>query len=274
MTWQSINRFARGHKRDPEGHRRTAFRMLAAGLQSLPHLGASLLGFAPPTFDQSRTSGCTGHAYACAVTTALAAQGQPLGFVVSPRMLYALGRCIDRHPNLDGTFPPLTDTGSEPNALCRAMSEWGVSPMGPLVPEGYSDVNTANVNVEPSLGDLVVSAAHVVVGEYAIDASSSSTLADECATALDNGLPFTLSVPGGSDAWQQYTAGVLGPVPPAQSALDHEVVCLGYRPATDGLEFLIRNSWGAGYGLNGNLWISQAAMGQCADQVAMKVGLL
>jgi hypothetical protein len=159
--------------------------------------------------------------------------------------------------------------------MCRAISEWGVSPMGPLVDGRFSDCGPSNVNIDPSLGDLVVASAHVIVGEYAIDASTPATLADECAAALDNGLPFTLSVPGGSDAWQGYTGGVVGLVPLEQAELDHEVVCIGYRPAADGsLEFCIRNSWGDGYGESGNLWISQAAMAQCADQIAMKVSLL
>lgn len=274
MTWQSLNRYSRGHKRDPQGIKRTSFGVLSmftkgtAGL-----LGASLVSFAPPVFDQGQLGSCCGHSYACAVTTALAAAGTPLGFVASPGSAYKIGRCIDRTTLTD----PLTDSGCEPNAMCRAISEWGVCAMGPQVQDPgdpaprFSDCSQDNVNIEPTLEELETDAKHLVIGEYAIDATGSA-LFMALASAIDSRLPFTLSVPGGSDAWQMYTGGVVDAVPANQAELDHEVVCVGYRVSAAGaFEYEIRNSWGASYGESGNIWISEAAMAQCADYVAMKV---
>jgi hypothetical protein len=230
---------------------------------STEHRGISLRKFAPRVFDQSRAGSCGGHAYAAGANTAMASQGTPLPFVVSPRIWYALARLID------APGQPLADVGSEPNALQRAGQEWGVCPMGPLVPEGYSDCNAANCNDLPNLGELVTAAQRLIIGEYALFDR------DDYLNCLDAGIPFPLSVPGGSDAWQNYMGNAaIGPVPQDQSELDHEVLCIGYRVTPDGsIEFEILNSWGESYGDAGHIWINEAAMAQCADRTAMKVSL-
>lgn len=276
MTWQSKNKFARGHNRPAGGVKRPGFHLIAHALTS-SLTGKSLTTSAPTPFDQGGEGSCGGHGYAGAVTTAFAAQGKPLSFVCSPADIYKNNRCIYRTPNADGTFPALTDSGSDPDALCDAISQWGVRAIGPNVQDPgdpaprYSDCSLANCNTEPVLADLEADATHIVIGEYAISPATPQALA----TALDNNMPFPLSVPGGSDAWQEYTGGVVTAVPAEQAELDHEVFCLGYRvnTMTGKFEFEIRNSWGASYGESGNLWIDEAAMAQCADQRAMKVSL-
>ena len=263
MTWASLNRYSRGHKRDPEGHRRTPYRSVHA-VGPASRLSASLRRFEGRVFSQNAVGSCGGHAYAKGAKIGLASQGMAMPFEdFSPRIWYALARLID------APGKPLWDRGSEPNALQRAGQEWGAAPMGPVVPEGYSDCNPANCNDVPVLKDLELAAQRLVIGEYSLYGD------DEYIACLDAGYPFAVSVPGGSDAWQSYSGSdAIGPVPAEQSELDHEVLCIGYRVQPNGqLEYEVLNSWDDTYGDSGHIWITQAAMAQCADQAAMKVSL-
>lgn len=202
--------------------------------------------FAPYVMDQAQTGSCTGHAIASAAYLATRADKGPLGlpFVPSPKGIYTLERCLER----SGASTPLTDSGAMISDGMLVLSSWGVSPMKQL-PDRYSDVDPESVNDEPDFLGLEQDARTLLVGAHPIT-STGDQLAEDVMTALSAAFPVVLGVPGGSDAWQNYTSGVLDSI---AAPLDHCVYILG----GDGDTFTIRNSWGAGWGEQGNVRVSR-----------------
>lgn len=250
----------RGYRPDPDGHQRTPLRAIAHRLGAVPQ-SATLEQFAPRVMDQGQTGSCTGHATACAVSTALSAAGTPLPFMPSPKGIYTVGRVLGRtSPALN-----LTDDGAEPNQVMRGISAFGVGPMGPLASDGrYSDAELATINDEPTLLELELAARYLVIGEYSVFTP------EDVALAIANRIPVTVAVEAGTDAFQHYTGGVLEPM---GVALDHYVTLIGYTTTTAGLVFTMRNSWSEDWGMSGNALVSEDAVRQFGDMVAMKVGL-
>lgn len=256
--------YATGHLPDPEGYRRVPFHHLAArlGAIALPD-SISLVPKAPPVMDQGSgdqgTSSCFGHAAACGIFTALG-----LPWIPSPKQLYRNGRAIDRDPV---TLPPLTDDGTQPNQGFRAVNEFGIEAMVPLA-HRFSDADPATINDEPQLVDLEAEALELVVGDYGIYSLGAQRITD-IRTSLAHGKPVCVAIAGGSAAFQAYGGGVLGPL---NSPLDHYVCAVGYETAPDGsIVLVIRNSWNAGWGENGNVRIDEAAIQELGDIVALDV---
>lgn len=266
-------RYATGAKPDPAGLRRTPVHHLFRRMRAVPLPSSfSIEHLAPPVFDQGQTGSCVGHAFACAIATALAAKGTPLSFVPSPAGIYTLARCVDRVPDYDGTFPALEDGGSMPNEAERGVKEWGVRPMAPMAPDGrYSDADPQHIDDEPRLVDLEADATEILAGCYGIYTSGSQRSQDVRA-AVFGGYPVTLSVCGGSSAWQDYTSGVIGAT---GQPLDHETCIVGYETTSSGgVVFRIRNSWSAGYGQGGDVLVNEAALDEYADLIAWDVEVL
>lgn len=277
--------FATGYKPDPDGYRRTPFHHMKArlGVTALPLL-VSLLAFVPAMLDQNRTGSCTGGSTGAACTCDLAANGTPLGFVASPRGIYDNGRAIDRVPNEDGSLPPLTDDGAEPNAVMRGISEWGVRPMkGPTSAGENYDCEPANVNDEPALGELEEEATRLLLGEYGITSTGKQRVVD-MQTALAGKKPICCAIAGGSDTFQGYSGGVMGPI---GTALDHYVWLYGYEVLPDGsVVFFGRNQWGTSWGEqgrdpsgqptgeSGNFRINEAGVAELGDIVVLDVKVM
>ena len=253
-------RFGTGYRPDPQGTRPTIGH-LRMGASPLP-LSASLLSNAPPVMNQNGSSSCTGHSVATGLAIAL-----QLAWIPSPAEIYRNGRAIDRFPKSDGSFDPLTDEGAMPSQVFRAVNGFGIRPMVPLA-DRFSDVVLATVNVEPKLGDLEAEALNVIVGDYGIY-STGEQRSDDIARSIANGKPVTCAVPGGSDAWQNYAGGVLGPT---GTAIDHYVAVVAYDVDVSGKRvFVIRNSWGVTYGEVGNVRVSVDAIQEFTDIVALDV---
>lgn len=230
------------------------------GIVTLPP-AASLFDLAPPVMDQGSgdqgTGSCTGHATSCG---AYVAAGLP--WVPSPAELYRNGRELDRTP---GT--PLTDDGAQPSQVFRGINEFGVRPMTPLA-DRFSDADPSTINDESKLGDLEAESLEMFVGDYRIDSTGKERLDDIC-TAIAGGQPVTVAIAGGSSAFQSYSGGVL---PALNAELDHYVCLLAYRTLPDGTrEFGGRNSWSVGWGEEGNFWLSEAAVQELGDVVALSL---
>lgn len=259
-------KYSTGYIPDPADHQVTSFRHARLGAAALPD-SVDLRPFAPPVLDQNGCGSCVGHAVACAVATALARAGKPLGFIPSPRGVYCLARCIDRVSPSDA----LIDEGSMPNQAIRSLNEWGVHPMRAPSPEGFnSDCDPTNVNAEPTLQELETDAEAIVLGQYEIDSSGAQRVTDLCA-ALANGYAVTCSVSAGNDTWQYWTPsnGPLGAQAPVE--LDHYVWFVGYRTAAGKRIFRIRNQWSPTWGDAGEIEVTEAFVAQVGDLYAMSI---
>ncbi|GAC1581647.1 MAG: hypothetical protein NVS3B7_16790 [Candidatus Elarobacter sp.] len=259
--------FATGYRPDPAGYPRTPFHHLAARFGagfSVPS-SASLLAKAPAVMDQgsgpNATSACTGHAVSVALKATL---GDLLPFVPSPADIYKLGRCIDRLPYFDGSFSPLDDHGTAPNAVIRAVGEWGIRPMRAPTPDGrYSDADAATINAEPDFLDLQRDSLLLAVGAYAVPPTPEAVR-----TAIAAGYAVTAAIEGSADVVQRYGGGVIASI---GTRHDHYIALIEFD--ADG-SFTGQNSWGAGWGEGGRFRLAEGALVQCGDLYAFDVRLL
>lgn len=259
-------RYRTGHIADPAGHRRTPFHHLAARLAIAAIDSPSLEQFLSEPLDQGATSSCTGHAFGEGTYVALGASGAPLPWIPSPGDLYRLARCIDRFPRPDGSLAPLTDDGAQPSQVLRALSEWGVRPMRRL-PDRMSDADPRTINDEPKLDELEEDGATLLVGGYGIY-STGKQRGQDVRLSLSILVPVTVAVPGGSDAWQSYTGGIIGPT---GTPIDHDAVVYRAELQPDGSYiYFVRNSWGW-WGEGGSCRVSEAALDEFEDIVALSV---
>lgn len=249
-----MKRFRTGYIPDGPGRRRNPFHLLTRRISTSIPASASLFASAPPVLDQGQTGSCTGHALACSIHVV-----GKLAWVASPAEIYRNGRAIDRDLET-----PLSDDGAEPNQVFRAVREFGVRPMVPLR-DRFSDADPVTVNDEPKLGDLEVEAEAMPISDYGIF-SFGARRSDDIALAIAAGRPVNVAIAGGSDAFQDYTGGVL---PALHAPLDHYVTLLSYETLRDGSRvFGGRNSWGD-WGEGGNFRLSEAAVAELGDIVAV-----
>lgn len=264
-----MRRYATGAKLDPPGYRRTPVHHLFARAQIQVPDSVTLEASTPPVFDQGPLGACVGAALACAIATALTVEGTPLPWVPSPGVIYTGARVIDRPPPIGDAPPtPLQDEGSAPNEAERWVGEWGVKAIQAPTPDGrFFDMDPTNVNVEPQMSDLEVEATSLIVGSYGIYTTGAARGADVRASVA-GGYPVSVSVPGGSSAWQSYTSGVIGAT---GEPLDHETVIIAYELAADGYRYRIRNSWSEGWGIAGDCWVSEAALAEFGDLIVWRI---
>lgn len=253
-------KFATGYVPDPAGHKRTSFGHLRNTLKAQTTPDAVSLPTPAVMFQASGS--CTGHAYSCFLYAVFFAAFAP-NFVPSPAEIYRNGRAIDRLDWIPIDQQPLTDDGAMPNQVKRAVNEYGVEPMKATVGGRYSDDDPATVNDEPKLLDLEVESENLMVGDYGIISHGKQRVA-ELRMALANGLAVTAAIAGGSNAFQSYTGGVLGPI---GEPLDHYVCIVGYRTVDGRTEFRIRNSWGEDWGERGDCWINEEAADELGDLI-------
>ena len=251
-------KFRTGYLPTPAGHFRTPFHHLSARLNvgELP-AEVSLFDKAPPVMDQGQTGSCTGHGSSCGLYVAAG-----LSWVPSPAEIYRNGRAISRAPG-----QALTDNGADPAQVFAAINEFGVRPMTPLT-DRYSDADPATINDEPKLGDLEAEALTVLVGDYGITSTGAQRVRD-FQTSLAAGIPVTVAIAGGCDAFQNYSGGIL---PALNAPLDHYVCLLAYKTLPDGsIAFGGQNSWGPFWGEAGRFWLSDPAVQELGDNVSLTV---
>jgi hypothetical protein len=240
--------------------------------QESPPASFSLVPLLPPIMDQSQTGSCVGHANATACYGACKAANKTLSWYVSPAGIYRITRCLERAAQGGEASGPLTDSGSSPADAVTVLEAWGVTNMVYPTADGrFDDCSPDTINVEPALPDLeAMDKTKPVVGHPI--ATSGDQLVLDVKTALASGCPVTVAVPGGSDAFQSYVGGILGPIDLSQNPIDHNVCLVGYDTETDGsVVFTIANSWGIGWGENGFVRVSSDFLQQStADLYAIQ----
>lgn len=211
---------------------------------------------APRVWSQGRTGSCTGHGFACIVHTTLATHHLTPSSRPRPRLIYTLGRAVDR---LDPKIP-LRDVGAAPNSVVRALGRWGCvleteSDEGESSDADYTTYLENHVNDEPKLGELEISGERLVTGFNLIGDYSPDKVA-LVKTALANGYAVGVAVEAGSERFQSF--GGDGVLDYCGDRPDHWVALLDYRTRQDGsLEFLLQNSWGVGlWTPDGRAWVT------------------
>ena len=235
--------------------------ILPAATNNGPQLG--------PQLDQGPTGSCTGHGTSGACTLSANTAGLPLPFVPSPRGAYDVGRCIDRTPDQNGNFPPLEDGGSSSDSVCQGVNQWGIRAMSPPTvtdPDGtvrVSDCSAANINTEPTLGDLVNDDSVHLPTPYSITSTGAQRVTDvkTALAAHGDGTGYAVGItiyadttgPRSVEEWDPSTGPLDAPNHADQAGGYHWVYIYDYYTDSNGnTVFKWRNSWGTFWGVTGN----------------------
>jgi hypothetical protein len=215
------------------------------------------------------------------VTTTLAAHGKPLSSPILPRVVYCLGRAIDR-TNPD---TPLQDQGAQPNSVARALGVWGCELESDddggrtASSPDYSSYLEAHINDEPKLGELETAGNRTLVGFNAIGDTDPNKLV-QFQQALATGHCVGIAADAGVDAFQGYDPSA-GPLDFTGTDPDHWIFIEDYGTvaalraagripsswtglAPTVLLFLLQNSWNTGWGTAGKAWVTEAFIQQGA----------
>lgn len=236
---------------------------------------ADLEPLGPPTMDQYDTSSCYGHgssfglAVQIAVWRSLHAGASVDVRVPSPKGIYDAAREIVRARLPDGTLEPLSDDGVDPVASAPALGRSGIRELVPL-PGRYSDCESATINRPETQDQDLASARTLPVGAHAIDPESGSFARNVC-RLLDASVCTGVGIPSRGAFEAQGDSGALAGLALAgtgdRRAADHWVCACGYRTNPDGsIDVKLRNSWGAGWGLAGSLWVAETWFGSAVEQ--------
>lgn len=201
-----------------------------------PVLHVDLRGpFMPPPYDQSDLGSCTGNAISGAVEFEQRKQGL-VDFLPSRLFIYYGERA------LEGTV------GSDSGAMIR---------------DGFKVLNSLGVcedhfwpydtwklrwNLKPTAASYRFALRHKSIQYLSLDNTNLASLK----SCLASGYPFVFgfSVYDSFEGDQIAKDGILNLPLPSESLLGgHAVLCVGYDDATQ--RFLVRNSWGPDWGMNG-----------------------
>ena len=250
-------RYGFGFIPDPPGHRYSGFHLHTASrlVAAIPD-AATIDHFAPPIWLQGNTGSCGGHGTAGAVTTTFASKGFPLKRPADPRLLYTLARAVDRtNPSL-----PLVDGGTTPNALVRAIAQWGIATEDESVggraatDADYSVWLEAHVNDEPKLSELQGANARPNTNFNLIWEGGAAKVDAVCA-AIADGYAVMAAVEAGSEAFQAYNGQGVLDCPGLNP--DHWVYFTAFRTVAGKKQILMRNSWGFLWTPDGCAWCSE-----------------
>lgn len=219
---------------------------------------SDLTPYEPPIFDQGQTGSCTAHATSAGISAAFAAAGAPLGFVPSQRELYATTRAYERGLATPPgqALPVLSDSGAELVDVYHCLAVYGVKAMAEQTTSDgrFSDVEVAHVNDEPAFSDLEAAGQKLVVGPYGVDLTQPGA-SDVVAAAIVAKIPVGIACYVDSAFMQLQAGQVAGACNQSDPAGGgHAILFDGFRTVNGARQFLLRNSWGIGWGDAGRIW--------------------
>ena len=204
-----------------------------------------------PVKDQGALGSCTGHAFSEALEWIFRKYlgKQP---ILSPLYVYA-------HELIDnGTFP--TDEGSDGVTGSTVVIANGACEDS-LYPDASQAIERPTAAMDASAAQYRMGAYHGLVGS----ATAQSVLGDPVPWPVEMG--FT--VYGSFESQEVGESGIYNPDPTTEEVLGgHEVLVVGYdlgatptlRPQGAGPSFLVQNSWGTSWGLNGFFWAATSVL--------------
>lgn len=183
--------------------------------------------------NQYSLSSCTGNA-TCESLEILENIATGKATLLSRLFTYAMARTIEGTLNVDA--------GSHVRTCFETLSLYGVCA------EAIWPYDLTQVNVSPSILAQEQAVGHKIDSYYRITSEGDQRLTD-IQTALYNKLPVVIGTDI-SNAFESLASGSNGPLGPpgiGQDAGGHALVVVGYI----GSNYLIKNSWGTGWGVNG-----------------------
>ena len=195
----------------------------------------------PPVYDQGELGSCTGNAIAAAVQFDRQKLGMTPDFVPSRLFIYYNERVIEHTVG--------QDSGAQIRDGIKSIAKLGVCPEKP-----DWDYVIANFATRPPASAYVVALRHKAVAYSRL----TSTL-QQLKGCLASAYPFVFgfTVYESFESQQVAQTGVV-PLPQASEQVlgGHAVLAVGYDDAQQ--RFLVRNSWGTGWGMAGYFTIPYA----------------
>ena len=266
-----MRKYGLGYIPDDPTHRKLDFNVFAAfsgiDVSAAPDVASVKEFWDGPRLDQGGNGTCGAHAGSAGVYIALAAAGNPLGWVPSQADLYKLCLCIGRGgPDADGTWSKLEDTGVQPSWITTALQFFGCRPMTTATVKDpddaaprRSDCDAASIPDEPRFNDVRTDAQVLLEGKYAITGTASQRGA-KTRSALGSKLPVRIGsfVDSKYMEWnseEPYDRANLWD----SNGGGHEQLIVSCRKnlKTGLYEYEIQNSWGDGWCLDGYVWVTE-----------------
>ena len=191
-----------------------------------------------PVYDQGALGSCTAQALAGAVEFDMLAQALPL---VPPSRLFV----YYNERVIEGSTDQ--DAGAALRDGIKALNKWG------FCPEDMWPYDITQFTVKPPNSAYTAAKADIVKA-YKRVAQGIIPMK----TVLASGRPFVagISVYDSFESDEVAQTGVVPMPDPSESLLGgHAVLCIGYDDDAD--TFLMRNSWGDGWGMGGNFTLPQ-----------------
>lgn len=202
----------------------------------------------PPIEDQGQLGTCVAHA-TCAALEFLELEGikEGSGPVLFPdkqfdqisRLFLYYNSCA-----IDGDAGQ--DNGTTNTSMMKGIAKWG------MCRESIWPYDPKMVSKQPPAYTYKEGAQHVVLSSYALN----NSVIDQMKQCLVVGFPFLF----GSTIYSSFmsdSAAETGIIPlpkPEEDLLGgHDLCCVGYEDARN--SFLVRNSWGEGWGEKGYCWM-------------------